>query len=70
MSKPARDPVALRSERHLDFFNLAFTRFTRKHMRAVRVARWGMPDVPRGAPAVIFANHGTASPSCCCTGGC
>jgi 1-acyl-sn-glycerol-3-phosphate acyltransferase len=55
--KPARDPVALRSERHLDFFNLAFTRFTQKHMRAVRVANWGMPEVPRGAPAVIFANH-------------
>jgi 1-acyl-sn-glycerol-3-phosphate acyltransferase len=26
-------------------------------MRALRVARWGMPEVPRGAPAVIFANH-------------
>lgn len=55
--QPKRDPVALRSERHLDFFNLAFTRFTRKHMRAVRIARWGMPEIPRGAPAVIFANH-------------
>jgi 1-acyl-sn-glycerol-3-phosphate acyltransferase len=55
--KPARDPVTLRSERHLDFFNLAFTRFTQKHKRAVRVAKWGMPEVPRGAPAVIFANH-------------
>ncbi len=54
---PGRDPVVLRSERHLDFFNLAFTRFTQKHMRAVRIARWGMHDVPRGAPAVIFANH-------------
>jgi 1-acyl-sn-glycerol-3-phosphate acyltransferase len=52
-----RDPVALRSERHLDFFNIAFTRFFRTHMRALRVARWGMPEVPRGAPAVIFANH-------------
>lgn len=52
-----RDPVALRSERHLDFFNIAFTRFFRTHMRALRVAQWGMPEVPRGAPAVIFANH-------------
>lgn len=52
-----RDPVALRSERHLDFFNLAFTRFTQKHMRAVRIAHWGRPEIPRGAPAVIFANH-------------
>jgi 1-acyl-sn-glycerol-3-phosphate acyltransferase len=57
MSKVARDPVALRSERHLDFFNMAFTRFTRKHMRAVRIAHWGLPQVPHGAPAVIFANH-------------
>lgn len=52
-----RDPVALRSERHLAFFEVAFTRFFRRHMRALRVARWGLPDLPRGAPAVIFANH-------------
>ncbi|CAH0308871.1 hypothetical protein ROS9278_04844 [Roseomonas sp. CECT 9278] len=51
------DPVALRSERHLAFFDFAFTRFTRRHMRAVRVARWGVPDLPQGAPAVILANH-------------
>lgn len=55
--KPGRDPVVLRSERHLDFFNFMFTRFTRRHMRAVRIAHWGMPEIPRGAPAVIFANH-------------
>jgi 1-acyl-sn-glycerol-3-phosphate acyltransferase len=52
-----RDPVALRSERWIAFFDLAFTRFARRHMRALRVARWGLPQVPRGAPAVIFANH-------------
>ncbi len=55
--KPTRDPVTLRSERHLDFFNFMFTRFTRTHMRAVRIAKWGTPRVPEGAPAVIFANH-------------
>lgn len=55
--QPDRDPVLLRSERHLDFFNFVFKRFTRKHLRAVRIAQWGHPDIPRGAPAVIFANH-------------
>jgi len=54
---PARDPVALRSERHLAFFDIMFTRFFRAHMRALRVARWGQPAIPAGAPAVIVANH-------------
>jgi 1-acyl-sn-glycerol-3-phosphate acyltransferase len=54
---PPRDPVALRSERHLAFFDVMFTRFFRTHMRALRVARWGMPAIPSGAPAVVFANH-------------
>ena len=52
-----RDPVALRSARHLAFFDVMFTRFFRRHMRALRVARWGMPAIPPGAPAVVFANH-------------
>jgi 1-acyl-sn-glycerol-3-phosphate acyltransferase len=51
------DPVALRSPRHLDFFDFMFTRFFAKHMRALRVARWGLPELPAGKPAVIFANH-------------
>ncbi len=51
------DPVPLRSERYIAFFDLAFTRFFRRHMRAARVARWGLPQIPAGAPAVIFANH-------------
>ncbi len=51
------DPVALRSARHLDFFDFMFTRFFAKHMRALRVARWGMPELPVGKPVVIFANH-------------
>ena len=45
------DPVALRSPRHLDFFDFMFTRFFAKHMRALRVARWGLPaDYPMVAP--------------------
>ncbi len=54
---PPRDPAALRSARHLAFYDAVFTRFFRAHMRALRVARWGMPAVPPGAPAVIVANH-------------
>jgi 1-acyl-sn-glycerol-3-phosphate acyltransferase len=54
---PTEDPVALRSERHVAFFDFAFTRFFGKSMRAMRVARWGLPEVPPGAPLVVFANH-------------
>jgi len=60
MSPPALrgpDPVALRSERHIAFFDFAFTRFFRTHMRALRLARWGRPEAAAGAPAVVFANH-------------
>jgi 1-acyl-sn-glycerol-3-phosphate acyltransferase len=56
-AKQVPDPVALRSARHLDFFDFMFTRFFRKHMRALRVARWGLPELPAGKPVVIFANH-------------
>ncbi|MBR0652168.1 glycerol acyltransferase [Roseomonas terrae] len=54
---PPRDPVALRSARHIAFFDVAFTRFFRRHMRALRIPAWGMPAIPPGAPAVVFANH-------------
>jgi len=60
MSPPALrgpDPVALRSERHIAFFDFAFTRFFRTHMRALRLARWGRPEAAAGTPAVVFANH-------------
>jgi 1-acyl-sn-glycerol-3-phosphate acyltransferase len=53
----AADPVALRSERHLAFFDLAFTRFFRRHMRGLRVPPWGMPVLAEGRPVVVFANH-------------
>ena len=54
---PAEDPVALRSERHVTFFDFAFSRFFNRHMRAMRVAQWGLPEVSPGAPLVVFANH-------------
>lgn len=59
---PSRDPVALRSPRMLGFFDRMFTRFFARHMRALRVPRWGMPDpgltgAGAGAPLVVLANH-------------
>ncbi|HYF07498.1 MAG TPA: lysophospholipid acyltransferase family protein [Acetobacteraceae bacterium] len=51
------DPVALRSERHLAFFERAFTRFFRRHMRALRLPPWGLPALPAETPVVVFANH-------------
>ncbi len=58
MRAGATDPVALRSERHLRFFDRVFARFFRKHMRALRVQRSApLPALPEGVPLVIFANH-------------
>ena len=53
----ARSPIALRSPRHIAFFDRVFTRFARRHLRAVRLARWGRPRLPPGGPVVVFANH-------------
>lgn len=40
------------------FFQLVFARFCRKHIRALRVARWGWPAAGAApAPLVVFANH-------------
>lgn len=54
---PVEDPVALRSPRLLAFFDRVFTRFFGRHMRALRIPHWGFPEVPRGAPLVVLANH-------------
>ena len=54
----AEDPLALYDARWHGFFRRAFTRFGRRHMRALRLARWGQPDPgPPGTPLVVFANH-------------
>jgi 1-acyl-sn-glycerol-3-phosphate acyltransferase len=50
-------PIALRSPRHLAFFDRVFTRFARRHLHAVRLARWGRPLLPTIGPVVVFANH-------------
>ena len=49
-------PAALYSARHMAFFEIMFSRFARRHMRALRVAGWGLPQVPDG-PLVVFASH-------------
>jgi 1-acyl-sn-glycerol-3-phosphate acyltransferase len=54
----ADSPVALRSPLHVAFFERAFARFFRRHMRALRLARWGRPQPPPAdTPLVVFANH-------------
>jgi 1-acyl-sn-glycerol-3-phosphate acyltransferase len=54
---PTEDPVGRYDPRRMAFFHFIFARFFRKHMRAVRVAKWGMPGAYGGRPLVVFANH-------------
>lgn len=54
---PGEDPVRLRSPRMIRFFERVFDRFFAKHMRALRIPPWGMPQAPAGAPLVVLANH-------------
>lgn len=51
------DPVALRSERAMAFFNIAFIRSFRGSFGALRVPHWGLPDYPSGRPLIMLANH-------------
>lgn len=51
------DPLTAYSPSHLAFYDFMFTRFFRRHMRALRVAEWGLPEVPPDQPLVVFANH-------------
>lgn len=55
--RPAEDPVGRYDPRHMAFFHFMFSRFFGKHMRAARVARWGMPGGYGSRPLVVFANH-------------
>ena len=51
-------PVALYSPARLAFFHVIFARFARRHLRAVRLARWGAPPPEdRSRPLVVYANH-------------
>ena len=53
----AEDPVALRSERAMAFFNVAFTHSFAGHFGALRVPHWGLSERAPGRPLVILANH-------------
>jgi 1-acyl-sn-glycerol-3-phosphate acyltransferase len=55
--RPPEDPVGRYDPRRMAFFHFMFRRFFRKHMRAARVARWGLPADHGARPLVIFANH-------------
>lgn len=55
--EPAEDPVARFDPRRMAFFHFMFGRFFARHMRALRVARWGMPREYGARPLVVFANH-------------
>jgi 1-acyl-sn-glycerol-3-phosphate acyltransferase len=52
-------PVALFSPARFAFFHLVFQGFARRHVRAVRLARWGLPpaDDDPTRPLVVYANH-------------
>jgi 1-acyl-sn-glycerol-3-phosphate acyltransferase len=54
---PKEDPIRLRSPRMVGFFERVFARFFGRHMRALRIPPWGLPQVPPGAPLVVLANH-------------
>jgi 1-acyl-sn-glycerol-3-phosphate acyltransferase len=55
MAEPS--PLALRDARLFGFFHLVFSRFFRRHMGALRVPPWGMPEDPAGRPLIVLANH-------------
>jgi 1-acyl-sn-glycerol-3-phosphate acyltransferase len=54
---PTEDPIGRFDPRRMAFFHFMFSRFFRKHMRAARVAKWGMPGDYGERPLVVFANH-------------
>jgi 1-acyl-sn-glycerol-3-phosphate acyltransferase len=54
---PPEDPIGRYDPRRMAFFHFMFSRFFGKHMRAARVARWGLPRDYGDRPLVVFANH-------------
>jgi hypothetical protein len=49
--------IAARSQRWHSFFHYAFSGFTGRKLRAVRVTHWGVPDFDPARSHVVFANH-------------
>ncbi|MEN0076312.1 MAG: lysophospholipid acyltransferase family protein [Paracraurococcus sp.] len=58
MAAAEASPVELFSPARHAFFHFIFARFARRHLRAVRLARWGAPppEAP-DRPLVVYANH-------------
>lgn len=50
-------PVARRSPAAVGFMQAWFERFMRRHLNALRVAAWGMPEDRPGVPLVVYSNH-------------
>ncbi|WP_187830418.1 lysophospholipid acyltransferase family protein [Siccirubricoccus phaeus] len=50
-------PAALFSPWRHAFFCRAFARHARRHLRAVRLAAWGVPEAGWDGPLVVYANH-------------
>jgi 1-acyl-sn-glycerol-3-phosphate acyltransferase len=50
-------PAQLFSPAMHRFFLWVFRRFLARHLRALRLAHWGQPQVPEGRPLVVYANH-------------
>ncbi len=50
-------PVARRSALLHRFMVSTFRRYFTRHMNALRIASWGMPDEPRQGPIIVYSNH-------------
>ncbi|TVR10795.1 MAG: glycerol acyltransferase [Salinarimonadaceae bacterium] len=51
-------PTLRRKARVFGFFSRYFHRYFRRHMNALRLARWGEPVIPEGAgPIVLYTTH-------------
>lgn len=56
--RSAERPVSERSERVFRFFARYAARYFRRHMHALRLARWGgPPQGTKGRPLVAYSNH-------------
>lgn len=54
---PAPSPLALYSPRMVRFFDAAFAHRFARGMTALRLARWGAPQLPPDRPLVVLASH-------------